>query len=191
MPAPKIDKEQAITAIAEVFREHGYHGTSYTQIIKASGLGKGSLYHYFPGGKEDIAKAVLNQIDRWFEDNVFAPLNTNDAPEKVLGNMFATVDAYFAKGQRICLLGAFALYDAKEPFSVEIKSYFKRWIQALTAYLQHQGLSERKSQHLAYGAMVAIQGGLVMAQATDNTSVFKQAISNAKSMMLETLKLTD
>ncbi|MGL5792847.1 MAG: TetR/AcrR family transcriptional regulator [Waterburya sp.] len=52
MPAPKVDKDKAITAIAELFREHGYHGTSYSQIIKTSGLGKGSLYHYFPGGKE-------------------------------------------------------------------------------------------------------------------------------------------
>jgi AcrR family transcriptional regulator len=33
MPAPKVDREQALTAIAELFREHGYQGTSYNQII--------------------------------------------------------------------------------------------------------------------------------------------------------------
>lgn len=188
MPAPKIDKAQAIAAIAELFREHGYHGTSYAQIIKASGLGKGSLYNYFPGGKEDIAKAVLKQIDSWFEENIFVPLNTNNDPETVLKNMFATVNAYFVGGQRICLLGSFALYDAKEPFSAEIKSYFQRWIEALSTYLQKQGLSEQESQNLAYLAMVAIQGGLVMAQATDNTDVFVQAISEAKNSLLQALQ---
>ncbi len=188
MPAPKIDKARAIAAIAELFREQGYHGTSYAQIMKASGLGKGSLYNYFPAGKEDIAKAVLKQIDCWFEENIFAPLDTNDVPEKVLGKMFTAVDTYFDSGQRICLFGAFALYEAREPFSSEIKSYFKRWIEAITTYLQNQGLSEKESRHLAQCSMVAIQGGLVMAQATDDTNVFTQATSKAKNMMLKALK---
>jgi TetR/AcrR family transcriptional regulator, lmrAB and yxaGH operons repressor len=191
MPAPKIDKAQAIAAIAELFREHGYHGTSYAQIIKASGLGKGSLYNYFPGGKEDIAKAVLKQINCWFEENIFAPLDTNHDPEKVLGAMFVTVDTYFASGQRICLLGSFALYDAKEPFSSEIKSYFQRWIKALSTYLQKQGLSEKESRNLAYSAMVTIQGGLVMAQAIDDTNIFRQAISEAKNILLKAVKSTN
>lgn len=189
MPAPKVDKEQAITAIAELFREHGYHGTSYAQIIKASGLGKGSLYHYFPGGKEEITKAVLHQIDCWFETNVFAPLKTNDVPETVLGKMFDTVDNYFASGQRICLLGAFALYNAKEHFSQEIKNYFQRWINALSFYLQGQGLPEIESRELADSAMIAIQGGLVVAQATDDTKIFQQAIFNTQNMILARLKL--
>lgn len=188
MPAPKIDKAQAVIAIAELFREHGYHGTSYAQIIKVSGLGKGSLYNYFPGGKEDIAKAVLKQIDCWFEDNIFVPLYTNNDPEIVLGEMFTTVDTYFASGKRICLLGSFALYDAKEPFSVEIKSYFQRWITALSTYLQKQGLSETESQNLAYSVMVAIQGGLVMAQAIDDQDIFRQAISEAKNTLLKAAK---
>jgi len=188
MPAPKIDKAQAIAAIAELFREHGYHGTSYAQIIKASGLGKGSLYHYFPGGKEDIAKAVLKQIDCWFEENIFTPLDTDRDPEKVLEKMFVTVDTYFASGQRICLLGSFALYDAKEPFSAEIKSYFQRWIKALSTYLQNQGLSAKESRNLAYSTMVTIQGGLVMAQAIDDTDIFKQAISESKKILLKAVK---
>lgn len=191
MPAPKIDKAQAVAAIAELFREHGYHGTSYAQIIKASGLGKGSLYNYFPGGKEEIAKAVLKQIECWFEENIFAPLDTNQDPEKVLEKMFVTVDTYFASGQRICLLGSFALYDAKEPFSAEIKSYFQRWISALSTYLQKQGLSEQESRNLAYAAMVTIQGGLVMAQAINDTDIFTQAISEAKNILLKAVESTN
>jgi TetR/AcrR family transcriptional regulator, lmrAB and yxaGH operons repressor len=191
MPAPKIDKAQAVAAIAELFREHGYHGTSYAQIIKASGLGKGSLYNYFPGGKEEIAKAVLKQIECWFEENIFAPLDTNQDPEKVLEKMFVTVDTYFASGQRICLLGSFALYDAKEPFSAEIKSYFQRWISALSTYLQKQGLSEQESRNLAYAVMVTIQGGLVMAQAINDTDIFTQAISEAKNILLKAVESTN
>lgn len=83
------------------------------------------------------------------------------------------------------MLGAFALYDVKEPFAQEIKSYFQRWIDALKFYLQNQGLSARESEQLANFAMIAIQGGLVMAQATNNTDIFAQGILNAQNMMLE------
>ena len=187
MPVAKIDKDEAIVAIAELFREHGYHGTTYSQIIEVSGLGKGSLYNYFPGGKEDIAKAVLKHIDNWFQINVFAPLDTNDAPEKALGKMFSTVSDYFANGQRICLLGAFALYDSKAPFAQEIKSYFQRWIKALVNYLIKQGLPEEQSRHLALSAMVAIQGGLVMAQATDDKKIFTLAMVDAQNLLLTSI----
>ena len=187
MPAAKIDKDEAIVAIAELFRKHGYHGTSYSQIMQVSGLGKGSLYNYFPGGKEEIAKAVLNHINRWFETNVFAPLNTSDAPEKVLGDMFQMVSEYFTNGQKICLLGAVALYDSKTPFANEITSYFQQWIKALVAYLMNQGLPKQKSNHLANSTMVAIQGGLVMAQATSNTDIFDRAILDAKNLLLTSI----
>ncbi|TGQ06111.1 helix-turn-helix domain-containing protein, partial [Mesorhizobium sp. M00.F.Ca.ET.217.01.1.1] len=43
--------------IGEVFREHGYEGASLALIGAATGLGKGSLYHFFPGGKEEMARA--------------------------------------------------------------------------------------------------------------------------------------
>jgi TetR/AcrR family transcriptional repressor of lmrAB and yxaGH operons len=52
-----------IPALAEVFREHGYEGASLALLGDATGLGKGSLYHFFPNGKEEMAAAVLDAID--------------------------------------------------------------------------------------------------------------------------------
>ncbi|WP_164094666.1 TetR family transcriptional regulator, partial [Serratia marcescens] len=48
-----------IPILGEVFREHGYEGASLAVIGARTGLGKGSLYHAFPGGKEEMASAVL------------------------------------------------------------------------------------------------------------------------------------
>ena len=59
--------------IAEVFRSHGYEGATLALIGKATGLGKGSLYHFFPGGKAQMAAEVLAEIDHWFEVNILRP----------------------------------------------------------------------------------------------------------------------
>ena len=68
------ERSDTLPALAEVFRGHGYEGASLAIISNATGLGKGSLYHFFPGGKAEMVSAVLAEIDRWFEDKIFAVL---------------------------------------------------------------------------------------------------------------------
>ena len=58
-----VERRDVLRALGEVFRAHGYEGASLTLITEATGLGKGSLYHLFPGGKEQMAAEVLAEID--------------------------------------------------------------------------------------------------------------------------------
>ena len=44
----------------QLFYEHGYDGTSFSDIVEASGLYRGNIYHYFKT-KDEILKAVINQ----------------------------------------------------------------------------------------------------------------------------------
>ncbi|WP_163777781.1 TetR/AcrR family transcriptional regulator, partial [Proteus mirabilis] len=66
-------RADVLPVLAEVFRAHGYEGASLALISAATGLGKGSLYHFFPGGKEQMAAEVLADIDRWFNETVYDP----------------------------------------------------------------------------------------------------------------------
>ncbi len=50
-----------------------YGGASLAAISQHTGLGKGSLYNFFPGGKEEMAEAVLEQVAIWFQDEVYRP----------------------------------------------------------------------------------------------------------------------
>jgi AcrR family transcriptional regulator len=52
-------RDRIITATGELFRRQGYNGTSLKQVTTASGAPTGSLFHFFPGGKEELADAVL------------------------------------------------------------------------------------------------------------------------------------
>ena len=54
-----MERADVLPMLGEVFREHGFEGASLAAITARTGLGKGSLYHFFPGGKEEMAAAVL------------------------------------------------------------------------------------------------------------------------------------
>ena len=109
MPRTIGERGDTIPALAEVFRTHGFDGASLSLIGAATGLGKGSLYNFFPGGKEEMAQAVLDEIDGWFRREVFTPLREAAEPRQGIRAMFQVVDRYFHSGRRVCLIGAFAL----------------------------------------------------------------------------------
>ena len=66
-----FEKSDAITRVAEVFRELGFEGASLYEITERTGLSKGSLYHFFPEGKESMAAEILAHVDQWFVREVF------------------------------------------------------------------------------------------------------------------------
>nr|WP_205932357.1 TetR/AcrR family transcriptional regulator [Rhizobium leguminosarum] len=158
-----------------MFRELGYEGTSLSRITERTGIGKGSLYHFFPGGKEEMAGAVLADVDAWFEQAIYQPLRKDDAREAIAA-MWTNVNDYFRSGHRICLVGAFALDETRERFSAEIGDYFIRWIDALRSALMRAGCPEGEAQPLAEEGVAGIQGALVLSRALDDRMVFTRAL---------------
>lgn len=170
------ERSDAIPALAEVFREHGYEGASLALISRATGLGKGSLYNFFPGGKEEMAAAVLDEIDAWFRAHVFVPLRQAPDAEGAIGEMLVTVERYFRSGRRVCLVGALALGDARDRFAGPVRAYFAEWRDALAAALVRAGRDPVEAAELAEDAVGGIQGALVLARALDDTDTFARAL---------------
>ena len=48
-------RENIITAACELLEQKGFHATSINDIVERSQAPKGSLYYYFPDGKDQIA----------------------------------------------------------------------------------------------------------------------------------------
>ena len=59
----QFDEEDVKTALSDVFWEHGYEGTSYSDIMAATGLNKGSLYSSF-GDKRALYQHALTEYNR-------------------------------------------------------------------------------------------------------------------------------
>lgn len=177
-------REAAIPVIAEVLREYGYEGASLALIGARTGLGKGSLYHAFPGGKAEMARAVLDEIGRWFEDEVYVPLRDDPDPRSAIRAMLSRTDAYFRSGRRVCLVGALALTDGRDAFAERIAGYFREWREALGQALRRAGRLPAEAEALAEDAVLAIQGGLVLARALDDPDLFGRMLARLETRLV-------
>ncbi|GMV63055.1 MAG: putative transcriptional regulator, TetR family protein [Parvibaculum sp.] len=177
------ERSDVLPLLAEAFREHGYEGASLALIGEATGLGRGSLYHFFPGGKEEMASAVLGEIEAWFETNIFKVLRTAEHPESALLQTLDATEEYFRSGRRICLVGAFALSDTRDRFSRALRHYFSEWRAAVAAALAKTGQTPPEAAGNAEEIVLGIQGALVLARALDDPGIFSRAIGRIRSRL--------
>lgn len=180
MPREIAERRDVIPALGEAFREHGFAGCSLSEITRRTGLGKGSLYHFFPEGKQEMAEAVLDDVATWFETNVFAILRENRDPGYGIARMFEEVDRYFRSGRRICLVGAFALDDTRDRFETRVNEYFTAWTRALAVALRRNGFAAREARETAEDIVAGIQGALVLARSQDDPTVFTRVLKRLR-----------
>jgi AcrR family transcriptional regulator len=144
-------------------------------ITQRTKLSKGSLYHFFPGGKDEMAAEILAHVHGWFVTKVFEPLEKEE-PGAAIRTMWQAVDDYFRSGRCICLIGAFALDETRDRFARPIRTYFKRWIEALENALKRGGVSPAPARALAEEAVIGIQGALTLARALNDKAIFGRSL---------------
>jgi AcrR family transcriptional regulator len=176
-----FDRSELIARLANVFRHYGYEGASLARITAATGLGKGSLYHAFPGGKEEMALAVLRALDEATTAEILHHLGGDHPPLAAFGLMFEGMRRHFDEGRRICLIGAFALEGSHERFPRLISGHFNGWRDSMADCLVRGGLKPAHATRLALDILVAMEGGLVLARGLDDPSVFMEAIAHQEA----------
>ena len=178
------ERSDIIPVLADIFRQYGYEGASLSLITERTGLGKSSLYHFFPGGKAEMAAAVLAHIDAWFRTDVFEPLAQTQDTEAGIKRMIASVDSYFHGGGRVCVVGVFALGDVRDRFAEAVHRYFEDWIVALAAALRRRGAGKAAARALAEEVVAGIQGALVLARARNDPASFRRALRRYEARLL-------
>src|SRR3954468_17179399 len=78
----KDTRDRMVEAAVAALRRHGVAGTSFTEILAASGAARGAIYHHFPGGKTQLVAeaAALNGRE---VQALFASLPATDPPQVV------------------------------------------------------------------------------------------------------------
>lgn len=185
------DRSDVVPILADVFRDHGFDGSSLSVISRHTGLGKGSLYHYFPRGKQEMAEAVLDDVELWFESNVFEPLRQIDDAASSSREMFERTAQYFRSNRLICLFAAFTLGLERAAFGERIAKHFADWIDALTPVLGRLGHGN-DSAGLAEEIVAGIHGALVLARASDDHLCFDRLLTRLQRsttlLPLETIR---
>ena len=76
---PSTTKDRILDTTAELFRRQGYVGTGMKQIAAEASAPFGSVYHFFPGGKEELGAEVIRTSGRLYMQ-LFATVAA-DAPD--------------------------------------------------------------------------------------------------------------
>lgn len=184
MPAPIVSREEVIQRLTRAFRESGYQSASLARLSEATGLGKASLYHYFPGGKEQMAETVLEHVSEWFKQHVLDPLNGPGTPTERLNGMILELNDFYKKGRCGCLLDLLAIGEAGELFKQPIKTSIQAWESAIATVLVDAGQDKSQAENRAEDALIAIEGALVIARAKGSTEPFTRTLSALPSRLL-------
>lgn len=173
-------REEIVTVLYDLFRRAGYDAVSIADISEATGLGKSSLYHHFPGGKPDMGEAVADFARDWMRDAVFAPLAVKAPLEKKIAAMMKTVSAMYDGGGAPCLVSSMMISPSASPKAIDtVRAIIADWIGAIAKALRDDGIAAAEAKARASNAIIAVQGALIVARAMGERKIFSSALKSA------------
>ena len=184
MAVQKIDDDKLLDSLTKVFRLYGYEGASLSRISEATGLQRASLYHRFPGGKDEMAKAVLARAGQWMVYRILAPLSGSGTPTKRIRLMADRLHEFYSGGRQSCLLDSLSFSGDQSEVRRHIKEGMKAWARALAAVACEAGLPAKRAKQRAEDAIARIQGALVLARATGDTGPFERTLRELPHLIL-------
>jgi AcrR family transcriptional regulator len=170
MPATK---ERIVTASADLFRRQGYNGTGVKQIVAAAEAPFGSLYHFFPGGKEELGAEVIRWSGGMY--GLLMPAVFDPAPDLVTGvrDFFAGAAEHLRESDfaDACPIATVALEvsSVSEPLREACADVFDGWINGATKRFAEAGISRGRARELAIAMIAALEGAFVLARALRDT----------------------
>ena len=162
-------RERIVDAAAELLRERGYAGTGLKAISTKAPAPLGSLYHFFPGGKEELAAAALHYAAVGYARQVDGVLN--EAGDDVV----AAVRLGFDRAAELlvetdyadaCPIATVALEVASTNESLRevTGSIFEGWLKGLEARFAAAGLDADAARALATLFLAALEGGFLLSR---------------------------
>ncbi len=180
---PIDTRSRILSAAFRLFRKHGYHGVGLNDILAAASAPKGSLYHHFPGGKEEIGVAVVAEITR----GILALFGASRAKKtstvlmQVGEQMSATIER---TNHEICtLFTAFLAERSASPKLGEaVANAYAEMTLAIEARLKQDGFAARAAKERAATVVMLLEGGAMIAQAQQSVAPFSLALKHAASL---------
>ena len=172
-------RSRIIETSAELFRRQGYIGTGVKRIAEDAGTPFGSLYHFFPGGKEELADAVIRHAGAFYL-RLFETI-ADGSPDIGTG-----VQAFFVGAAETLRATDYADACPIATVALEVAStndglrratddVFESWIAALSSRLNASGIASARSRELAIEAVCALEGAFILSRAARTTEAVEIA----------------
>lgn len=172
-------RDRIIVATNELFRRQGYNGTTLSQISKAAEATIGSIYHFFPGGKEALAVAVIESTGAIYRELFITIVSQANDPAVAYAEFFAGAAAVLEESDFIdpCPIGTVAreVANTSEPLRVAAKAVFASWIETAAEHLADAGVMPEEAEQLAQVFVATVEGMFVLSRTQRSTDPLRTA----------------
>nr|WP_028925824.1 TetR/AcrR family transcriptional regulator [Pseudonocardia acaciae] len=154
---------------ATLFRRNGYASTGLKRIAAESSAPFGSIYHFFPGGKQQLAEETIRTAGREYGRLVLALLESVPDPLESIEHAFATAAENLAATDYAdaCPIATVALEVAStnDPLRLATARVFDEWVQAGTDWFGRWVPDAESARSLAYTMIMVLEGAFILARA--------------------------
>jgi len=169
-------RDRLIGATAELFRRQGYTGTGVKQIVEAAGAPFGSMYHFFPDGKEALGAETIRWSGAMYGQLIDLFYDPGADPAVATRRFFEAAadtvrDTDYADACPIATV-ALEVASTSEPLRHATAEVFESWLVAIDTRLVQAGLTKTRARKLSVSLFALLEGAFTLARATrDHTHV--------------------
>jgi TetR/AcrR family transcriptional repressor of lmrAB and yxaGH operons len=168
MAKAALHKENLVRAAMRLFRRQGYASTGLAQILDESGAPKGSLYHYFPNGKDALGEAAVGMAAGLVHEMLVGLAERHRDPHAFLRAYAKTMAGWMEESgfRSGCPIATTLLETA--PASPRITAAGVRavdgWIEVIAGVFERAGAERREARSRAQLVVAAMEGALILAR---------------------------
>ena len=163
-------RERMVRSAASLIRSRGMSATSFSEVLAESGAPRGSIYHHFPEGKEQLAEDAI----RWTSERVLTHLRAGNAAtaSDVLQRFIAMWRQVVVSsgGSAGCVVAGVAIdTDSREPGQIDVvRSTLRSWVKLLADQLEAVGVPADRAAPIALATLAGMEGALILCRAEGN-----------------------
>jgi AcrR family transcriptional regulator len=175
-------RQRILDGAAAHIREHGVAATTLDDVLARTATSKSQLFHYFPGGREELLLAVARlEADRVLEDQRPQLGDLTSWPAWQLWRD-KVVDRYRRQGRRCPLNSVMSqLGDTTPGAQAVVTELMRRWQAEIATGVRHmQDIGEidpgLDPDRTAAALLAGIQGGVLLQLSTGRTTHLEAAL---------------
>lgn len=185
-------RDRILFTSAELFRRQGYAGTGLKQITTQAPAPFGSLYHFWPGGKEELAAEVIRTGGDFFLALYRAVIGA--APDLLtgVGEFFTGAGETLVATdyQDACPIATIAgeIASTHDALRAASAGAFELWLAALAGDIAAQGVPRARARELALSVLGLIEGAFLLCRTLRSTEPMAAAGRAAVALLTPELK---
>ena len=175
-------RDRMIAAATRLLARDGLEGTSFSTVLAESGAPRGSIYHHFPEGKDQLVCEAVEEVGRRFVTYLdsLAPATPLDAVREVTAVWRSVLEN--SRVTSGCAIAAVAVAGNTSPRAAT-GAVFIAWQASISSLLQRSGLNEPTSNAIAPMMIASIEGALVMSRAQESLTPFDSVVAQLERLV--------